>query len=1169
MILDVQISKDRHAAPQWRFNTLLLSDKEFCVFISNTIDEFLSFNQKDSISYSLLWETLKCYLREINAIFKKFYTALYKSESLADKTKLNTFFHDLPNPVIDVDTVKQLEIPLSLLEVSNAIKAMQSRKAPGPDGFPMEFYKTFIHKLAPLLLSVYNDSYRPISLLNADVKVLAKAIASRLENVLPHIISDEQNGFIKGRQLFFNTRTLFNVIYSKQVAELPELVISLDAEKAFDRVEWEYLFMELKKFGLGPKLISRIQLLYLLLHGSPPYRGGEVCAKTRVWEEFGEALESDFKSAPKRFWQTVRRLRRGKQCATSTVYSGDGVLLTSTEDVIGRWKEYFEDLLNPTDTFSSEEAESGDTGIGLSITEAEVAKVVKKLLGGRAAGVDEIRPEFLKALDVVGLSWLTRLFNIAWTSGVVPLDWQTGVVVPLFKKGDRRVCSNYRGITLLSLPGKVYARVLEKRVRLIVEPQIQEEQCGFRPGRGTLDQLFTLSRILEGSWEFAQPVHMCFVDLEKAFDCVPRGILWEVLREYGVHGSLLRAIQALYKQTSVHTNDTHSEFFPLGRGARQGCPLSPLLFAIAIEPLSIALRSCPLIKGIIRNGIEYKVSLYADDLLLYITDPDRTLPAVLSILEDFGSFSGYKLNLGKSECFPVNATACDLQQSDLPFQFSPSGFKYLGVNVTRTLAGLSSANFTPLVRKVTSDFQRWGNLPLSLIGKINVVKMAILPKFLFRLIPLFLPAHFFNSLDSIIGSFIWGGKPPRVSKTLLQRCRLSGGLALPNLRFYYWATHIHNLCYLLDSPQYIWSKMELASCKRTSLPALLFSSLPARPSLYTDNPVLLNTLKIWYQFRRYFKFTTASLSLPVKNNKLFPSSLTDPIFTVWFDKGITQFRHLYADGVFSNFINLSAQFDLPSSHLFRYFQARNFASKSFLNFPDLPEKQCWEHMLSDSPHHRGSISRIYNIILASGKYSSTKFKSEWETELGIRIAESSWDQAMERIRSTTSCARLGLIQFKVVHRVHFSKTRLASIYPEVEDRCDRCHGSPCHLSHMFYLCPYLKNFWTQYFSIISTVLGVNLQPCPLISIFGISDPSLTLSSTQKDVIAFTSLLARRSLLLQWKSSKCPPISRWLMDVMSFLKLEKIKYTIRGCTAKFFNKWQPFISYFNELETLPN
>lgn len=134
----------------------------------------------------------------------------------------------------------------------------------------------------------------------------------------------------------------------------------------------------------------------------------------------------------------------------------------------------------------------------------------------------------LKALGVEGLSWMTCLF-IVWKSGAVPKEWQTRVVVPLFKKGNQRVCANYRGITLLSLPGKVFSKVLERRVWLIVKPQIEEERCGFCPGCGTTEQLFSLARILEGAWEYAHPVHMCFVDLEKAYDWVPRERLWEVL----------------------------------------------------------------------------------------------------------------------------------------------------------------------------------------------------------------------------------------------------------------------------------------------------------------------------------------------------------------------------------------------------------------------------------------------------------------------------------------------------------------------------------------------------------------------------------------------------------------------------------------------------------------
>ncbi|TKS65493.1 LINE-1 reverse transcriptase -like protein [Collichthys lucidus] len=403
--------------------------------------------------------------------------------------------------------------------------------------------------------------------------------------------------------------------------------------------------------------------------------------KNRAWEEFGEAMENDFRTASRRFWTTIRRLRRGKQCTVNTVFSGGGVLLTSTRDVLGRWREYFEDLLNPTSTSSLEEAEPGDPVVVSPISGAEVAEVVKKLLGGKAPGVDEVRPEFLKALDVVGLSWLTRLCNIAWTSGAVPLDWQTGVVVPLFKKGDRRMCSNYRGITLLSLPGKVFSGVLERRVRKIVEPRIQEEQCGFRPGRGTVDQLYTLSAVLEGAWEFAQPVYMCFVDLEKAFDRVPRGVLWGVLREYGVSDPLIRAIRSLYSrcQSLVRIAGSKSDLFPVRVGLRRGCPLSPVLFITFMDRIS---RRSQGVEGLRFGGLRIGSLLFADDLVL-LASSERDLQLSLEQFAAECEAAGMRISTSKSEAMVLSRkrVECSLRVGDeiLP---QVEEFKYLGVLFT-------------------------------------------------------------------------------------------------------------------------------------------------------------------------------------------------------------------------------------------------------------------------------------------------------------------------------------------------------------------------------------------------------------------------------------------------------------------------------------------------------
>ncbi len=209
---------------------------------------------------------------EINSTFKNFFSFLYKTEASGHSEEMNQFLGRINFPRVDPLLVPELDGAITLEEITKSINSLQSKKSPCPDGLPSEFYKKFHVKLALLLLSVFEESldlgmlpltlrrasitlllkdgkdpklcnsYRPISLLNVDVKILAKILAFRLEVVLPSIISEEQTGFIKGRYSFSNIRTLFNILFSRQNSVSSEVVISLDAEKAFDRIEWVYLF---------------------------------------------------------------------------------------------------------------------------------------------------------------------------------------------------------------------------------------------------------------------------------------------------------------------------------------------------------------------------------------------------------------------------------------------------------------------------------------------------------------------------------------------------------------------------------------------------------------------------------------------------------------------------------------------------------------------------------------------------------------------------------------------------------------------------------------------------------------------------------------------------------------------------------------------------------------
>ena len=143
---------------------------------------------------------------------------------------------------------------------------------------------------------------------------------------------------------------------------------------------------------------------------------------------------------------------------------------------------------------------------------------------------------------------LWKLCVKAFECGRVPEDWKNAVIVTLYKsKGDIGKCKNYRGISLLSVAGKVYARILDERVRKVTEGLIGEEQGGYRKGKGCVDQIFAVKQVCEKAKERGPKVYMGFMDLEKAYDRVDRSVLWQVLIMYGIGGKLLNGIRSMYE----------------------------------------------------------------------------------------------------------------------------------------------------------------------------------------------------------------------------------------------------------------------------------------------------------------------------------------------------------------------------------------------------------------------------------------------------------------------------------------------------------------------------------------------------------------------------------------------------------------------------------------------
>ena len=355
---------------------------------------------------------------------------------------------------------------------------------------------------------------------------------------------------------------------------------------------------------------------------------------SRTWSE-----DLDTEDGRQKMFKVAKQMRKDQKDVIGANYIRDsgGNIKTESAEVVDRWRGYFENLLNEENPNNVEEVPAVQGPLD-QISHHEVEMALRMAKNGKAAGPSEITTDMFATAGDLGLDMLVCIYRGIMMNDRAPEDWHDSITIPLFKgKGDALSCEKYRGLRLLEHSMKVWERVLIKRLEDYVE--VHPQQFGFAQGKSTTDAIYITRQLQEKFLQKKQKLYHIFVDLEKAFDKVPRQSIEWALRRQLVPEWLVRAVMALYNNSSsqVRFAGALSDKFPISVGVHQGSALSPLLFKLVMEETT---KHC-------RRGDPWEL-LYADDLVL-TADSKQRVEEIFNEWRSAMELRGLKINVAKTK----------------------------------------------------------------------------------------------------------------------------------------------------------------------------------------------------------------------------------------------------------------------------------------------------------------------------------------------------------------------------------------------------------------------------------------------------------------------------------------------------------------------------------------
>ncbi|KAL9987009.1 hypothetical protein ACROYT_G001243 [Oculina patagonica] len=595
-------------------------------------------------------------------------------------------------------------------------------------------------------------------------------------------------------------------------------------------------------------------------------------------------------------------------------------LYTSQLPEVSTFNEPSKRFLNP-EMVPKLNAEQQSICEGL-ITADECLSILKTFAKNKTPGSDGLTAEFYLCFwnDVVGP--LIDCFNDAYQKGEMSISQRRGVISLIPKKNkDNLLLKNWRPISLLNTDYKIATKCIANRLEKVLPTLINSDQTGYVKNRFIGENIRLISDVIDVYEKRNLPGMLLFIDFEKAFDSLEWKFLFEAIDAMNFGPMFQNWIHVFYSNISscVLNNGFASNFFSLHRGVRQGCPLSGLLFVLAVETLAQSIRQNNNICGLKLNDTEIKLSLYADDITAFILN-DSSADHLFNLLSEFGECSGLKMNISKTEGMWLGSLKQNKGKRS-PFNISwPEKYVIaLGVAFAYDPAVSCRINFEEKIVSLKKTLNRWSARNLTLIGRICIVKTLAISKLVYNTSVLSVSSNICKQVNDICFRFVWKMKPDKIKRHTLIGPLEKGGLNMVDFVMMdksLKAAWAKRLCEAGDSKWCAAFSLATTHLGGTFLFECNFDihdlNLPSElPSFYKE------ILSAWQEIHSTDPSSADEYRNEIIWNNRFIRIDGKPIFFLtWYQKGVVKIRDLLEDGryvaIMTEFIK--EQFEGPVIH---------------------------------------------------------------------------------------------------------------------------------------------------------------------------------------------------------------------------------------------------------------